>query len=208
MEKMSVTRALAQLKLLDARINKEIAGSLFVGLYTKRHDCINGTNKSKSEFEKEAKAAKQSIDDLIARRNKIKCAVLLSNSKVIVKIAGKDYYVIEAIERKRSIGYEQNILLRMKSQLSNANSTIEQNKAELQSKVDQMLKQSLSSDTVANKNDYDNISRPIFNDNELKMCDPINIQSEIDRIDKEIDEFISEVDFVLSESNSKTEIEI
>lgn len=44
--------------------------------------------------------------------------------------------------------------------------------------------------------------------NKLVIYDPISIKDKIEKLEKEIDEFLMEVDFVLSESNSRTTIEI
>ena len=43
---------------------------------------------------------------------------------------------------------------------------------------------------------------------EVKMIDPLTLEDKIKELEKEIDEFQKNVDFVLSESNSRTYIEI
>ncbi|MCM3787425.1 hypothetical protein M3221_03215 [Domibacillus indicus] len=46
------------------------------------------------------------------------------------------------------------------------------------------------------------------NDNEAKMIDPLKIRHTYEKLEQEMDEFLSEVDFVLSTSNTLTEIEV
>jgi len=208
MESMSITRALAQLKLLDSRISKEIGNAKFIGLYQNRNKVIQGTNHTKDEFEKLAKAEKQSIDDLIKRRMSIKSAILLSNAKTRVTIAGEKYYVVEAIERKNSIAYDKALLDTMRRQYQANINAIEVNNQKLAQQIENMVNTNLGADKASNKSDFENIAKPFREENELKLSDVIGLEKEIDRLDKEIDEFLSEVDFVLSESNSKTTVEV
>jgi len=206
--KISITRALAEIKLLDARIKKEIAESEFVDVHQKRKNFTLQTHMTKEEFERHVKANYESIIDLIERRKKIKSAILISNATAKVKIAGIEYTVIEAIERKASINYENNLLKKMKMNNLGVNNRIDEFRAKLDADVQKMLEQNLGSDQKTDKDAFEKIAKPFFESNELNKVDPILIDKRIDELDKKIDEFLTEVDFVLSESNSKTEIEI
>lgn len=208
MEKISITRALTELKLLDKRIVKETENSSHVGLYTNRQDQILDKGLSRNDFEVKAKASLQSIHDLIERRKKVKCAILISNASVKVKIGAFEYFVIEAIERKNSISYDSELLAKWKRDVTDVVTQMTQNNTKLKDQVDQMLNNNLGSDKQVSKSDYDSIAKPMYEQNEMKLSDPIGIENKIDSLDKEIDEFLSEVDFVLSESNARTEIEI
>jgi len=207
-ELITITRALPQLKLLDKRIGKLIAQSRLVDLFQNRKDLVIGGGVTKEVFEKNAKAELQSIEELIERRKKIKSAILLSNAKTKVKIGGIEYAVIEAIERKNSIGYEQRLLEVMRAQLSNVRSQIETNRPKLDKSIDDMVKQSLGSDTKPSAEDYDTISKPLLKANELIIIDPCKLEEKIATMDKDIDEFLTEVDAALSEINSITKIEV
>lgn len=211
-EKMTVTRALAELKLLDQRINKSIAGSGFLIDYT-QNKTENGTKVLKSqmnvtEYEKRVKGNYQSIIDLIDRRNKIKSAILKSNAVTLVKIGEKEYTVVEAIDQKNAIDYKKTLLSTMKNNLISVLRDIEVTKTKVESQVETMLTQNLGSNKKANESDYDIIAKPLIEASELKLVDPLKLQDKIDSLDKEIDKFLTEVDFVLSESNARTEIEI
>jgi hypothetical protein len=211
MEKMTVTRALAELKLLDSRITKGIAYSgSFVDVSQKKTENGNKAIKSgmsKDEFEKRAVSNYTSINDLINRRNKIKSAILKSNANTKVVIGGKEYTVVEAIDQKSAIQYKKDLLSTMKNQLANILQEIDKSKTKVESQVETMLAQSLGSNKKVSDSDYDTIAKPFIEANELKLIDPLKLQDKIDMLDKEIDEFETEVDFVLSESNSRTEIE-
>jgi hypothetical protein len=205
---MTITRALAELKLLDSRITKEINASCFVDVYQNRKDITLGYGMTKKEFQGKAKSSYDSIVDLIERRNKIKGEILKSNSNTKVVISGKEYYVVEAIDRKNSIKYERNLLSKMEQQISTAKTHIDQQRVKLDGQIETMLTQNLGTDKKADSEDWDNIAKPLLDANEFKMLDPLNIKVKIEKLEKEIDDFLHEVDFVLSESNSKTEIEV
>lgn len=208
MEKITITRGLAELKLLDARIKKEIDNTSFVDVYQNRSNKALAKNMTKDDFEKQAKSNLESIQDLIKRRNKIKSEILKSNSITKVKISEKEYLVVEAIDKKTNIIYEQKLLSKMREQYTNALNQIQIQKTKLDSDVQNMLTQNLGTDKKANKDDWDSIAKPFIEQNELKILDPLFLDKKISNLDKEIDLFLNEVDFVLSESNSKTEIEI
>jgi len=207
-EKITVTRALAELKLLDSRIKKEIQGTIFVDAYRKRDKQTQICGKTNPEFEADVKARSTSIRDLITRRANMKSAILRSNAENTVKIDGETYTVTEAIERKNSIEYEKILLNKMKSDFSTVREKAEQINLDLERKVGEMLLNNLGTDKRANKDDYDNIAKPFMEQNQLNVLDPIKIEKKIEDLEKKIDSFLSEVDFVLSEANAKNKIEI
>lgn len=208
MEQITITRGLAELKLLDARITKEIQQSSFVSLFQKRNNKELRTNKTKEEFEVSSKASLQSIKDLINRRNKIKSEILKSNAVTIVKIGKEEMSVVEAIDKKSSIEYDKLLLAKLKNENVTINNQIASHTAQLNNQVDSMLQQNLGADKKASKDDWDQIAKPFIEANEMNKLDAIKIDSLITKLDSDIDSFIAEVDFVLSESNSKTMIEI
>lgn len=206
--KITITRALGELKLLDSRITKTIGQSSFVDIYQNRKDLVLRAALTKEVFEKKAKSSMDSIIDLIERRKKIKSAILISNANVKVLIGGVSYAVIEAIDRKNSIKYEQALLTRMRNEMTVAKSEIEKQKPQLESTVEEMIKNNLGDERKPSKDDYDNISKPFLDANELNLLDPCKVSERIEKLDEEIDTFIAEVDLCLTESNSTTFIEV
>lgn len=207
-EKVSITRALKELKLLDERIKKEITGTLFADVYQGRSDKAIISGITKAEFETRASTRLQSIEDLIKRRNKIKSALLLSNSNTKVTIAGKEFLVVEAIDQKSAIEYERMLIEKMRKDITLVKKKSDENRAVLEGRIDKMLEQTLGTEKKVDESTYKQIADPIMEANELKILDPVKVEKIIDEKDKYIDEFLAEVDFVLSESNSKTEIEL
>ena len=208
-EKMSITRALTEIKLLDSRITKKIQNGVFCDITQEK---LNGktliTKIKVGEFEERLKSSYQSVEDLIYRRNRIKSKILMSNSKTEVEICGKKYSVVQAIEKKDSIKYEKMLLNRLKQNYVDVKNNIDSNNTNINSQILTMLNQSLGTDTDLDEKAFDKISKPFLEANELKKVDPLNIEKKINDLEDYIDGFENEVDFVLAESNARTEIEI
>ncbi|MFN8674299.1 MAG: hypothetical protein U0457_19725 [Candidatus Sericytochromatia bacterium] len=206
MEKMTITRGLVELKLLKKKIDNKTNSCNFVGVIQGKKDItINLVNIE--EFKNNAKAELQSIKTLIERRKKIKSLIVESNAKTKVKIFDKDYTVAEAIDRKSSIEFEENLLNKLKNQLVNAESTITNHNKQIESKLDSLLGQHLSSEKKKSE-DAESFTKSYNELNEYKILDPLNIRKYIKELEEEINNFKSEVDLILSESNANTYIEL
>lgn len=204
-EKMTITRALAELKLLDSRIMKLINQSTFCS-YKKRSDKVIATDRlTVEEFERQVKATTASIQTLIERRNKIKDLIVLSNATTKVKVCDKEYTVASAIERKNSIKYEKELLDKMKINLYEVTTRIDSQNSKIERAIDEMNLVYVGKDNKNNSSmiELNNLYRE---NNEYRMVDPISIQNTINKMTFDIENFETEVDFVLSESNSVTYI--
>lgn len=206
--KISITRALAELKLLADRITKETGRLIVVDLYQKRSSKLLNSQKTQAEFESEAKSSLQSIQDLIARRRKIKEAIIASNSTKKVTISGVEYTVASAIDRKNAIDFERGLLERIKRNVTDAKKAVETSRPQLEAQVNKMLETNLGTDGKKDAGLYETIAKPFIEQNEMLMFDPAKAEALYVKMEKEIEEFLSEVDFVLSESNSTVEIEV
>lgn len=206
--KISITRALAELKLLADRITKETERLTVVDVYQRRSPRLINTQKTQPEFEAEAKAALQSIQDLIVRRRKIKEAIILSNAKQTVKIGGIEYTVAGAIDRKNAIAFEEGLRDKIKRTLAAVNQAVQNHRPQLEAQVNKMLETSLGTEAKKDGTLYDTIAKPFIEQNETLMFDPTKAEALSVKMEKDIEDFLSEVDFVLSESNSTVEIEV
>ena len=204
--KMSVTRALAELKLLDKRIHTVMNSAKFVD-FSIGEKAVNGYASNK-EYEDKVKSAYQSVKDLIKRRNDIKSAIVLSNAMTKVRIADKEYTVAEAIERKTSIQYEEQLMQKMKNEYTKVTNNINRKNEEVKEELNRKLDALYGREAKTKVDENNELVKSYRNDNEAKMVDPLHIRSAYEKLEQEIDEFLSEVDFVLSTSNTLTEIEV
>ena len=129
-EKMTVHKALCELKTLDARITKAIQGSVYV--FANKHANAKVAGMSVSDYCAEVKSAYQSACDLIARRDAIKRAVTLSNATTKVTIGGQEYTIAEAIEMKNhGIPMQQKLLDKLAKDRHTARKQSDDNNGEL-----------------------------------------------------------------------------
>ncbi|MFK2825234.1 hypothetical protein QYG89_05985 [Bacillus sp. B190/17] len=204
--KISITRALAELKLLDKRIRSTMDSTQLID-FSIGEKLVNGFATTK-EFEDKARSAYQSTLDLIKRRNAIKSAIVLSNAMTQVEIAGNKYTVAEAIERKTSIQYEQQLLQKLKREFSIVTEQVEDINEEVKQQLDRQLEVLYGREAKLKVDESNELIKSYREKNEAKIIDPLKLRNECEKLEKKIDEYLTEVDFVLSTSNTLTEIEI
>ena len=208
MEKMLVSVALNELKLLDSRIIKEIDRGSFISRAKKSSPKVSPA-MSKEEFIEEAKSKFNSVKDLIERRAKIKAAIVDSNAKTEVEIDGVKMTRADAIERKSSINYEKLMLNELKDQLNIHTAKVNSSNYEVDNKIDSLVQAAYGKEGKNNikQEDYDAIAKPYREANEWDIVDPLNLKDVIEEMEKRIDGFESNVDSALQISNCTTYIE-
>ncbi len=205
---ISIHRGLAELKLLDKRINSSIKDIKAVGVYKLSEDKVIGTMLTQKEFADQASADFNSIKDLITRRDTIKRAIVLSNAKTLVKIANKEYTVAEAIERKNSIEYDKYLLRMLVSQKAHATNSLTSKMDLMNTNIEKQLETILGNNKENDVQYVETFTDSYKKRNGFDIVDPIDIDKVIETLEKEIEDFETEVDATLSESNATTFIEV
>ena len=208
MRKITVTEGLNELKLYDSKITKGVNSSKFCGATKKSSDKI-GTIK-REDFIECAKASYQSDVDLIMNRNALRSAIVYSNAITKVKVANKEMTRAEAMERKKSISYEELLLEEMKRQYAFAVDTVNKENKKVDEKVDNLIITLVGkdSDKKLSPTDQEAVEKPYREKNEFEFIDPINLLEKIEKLESEIDEFKSNVDSALVLSNATSFIEL
>lgn len=206
--RISITEALNELKLYDAKINKAIKSTNYIGAAKKSTNLIGV--QTKETFNKNAKAGYQSVIDLIGNRNKLKSAIVKSNAVTEVIINEKVMTVAEAIERKNSIQFEIDLLNTLKSQYSTSSNTVLTENRKVDAQIDKLLETFTGKDTdkKITKEDQAAITEPYREKNEFELVDPLGLYDKIQALDADIDGFNSNVNTALVLSNATTFIEI
>ena len=199
---MSITQALAELKLLDKRLSKHIDNVTWADVSTVSK--VIDAEKMKAR----AQAEYQSFMDLVKRRDTIKRAIVLSNATTRVKIDTWEGTVAEAIEHKKSIQYKQNLLETMKGQLVQARVNYEAQKSAVDTRLERLLQSELGKDVKTNPETITALSTSFRNNNKVELVDPLDLASKIAMLESEIDSFETNVDWVLSEANGRTMISV
>lgn len=208
--KMTIHRALAELKLIDSRIEKGISQIIPTGI-AHEGKLVNGIYP-KEEFEKNVKAKYQSVTDLIGRKNSIKSAIVKANGITEVKIGEKTMTIADAINFKTVIAVKKNLIEQMTKQHNSVKSKLTIENEKVHEIALQNAKIMLGRQTEQNVNptdeDVKNIMDPFIKRNELHLVDPLGVEKAIEVLQIEVDDFELEVDAALSEINATTFIEI
>ena len=207
---MTMHQVLAELKVLDSRINK----ALNVGL-------IASYKGEPTEEEKEAsintmKSAYDSVTHLIANKKALEIARAHSNDTTIVKVGNKEYTVSEAIKRKHTINYEKMLLQQMVDQLNRSKRDVDNKNAEVErSKQNYALRAYEAAKSEADGNDLSlklqkiaELEAKFVKENSYSILDPLKLEEKIVKLEKEISDFEVNVDAALSVSNAVTSVTV
>ena len=206
-EKMTVHKALAELKTLDDRINSEITGSVFVR--ANRHNNMKIFGKAIPDFMADTESSYQSVKALINRRNAMKRAVVLSNAITKVNIGGVEYTVAEAIEMNNH-GMENLVELRncLREQYSSVKRMVEsENGDKLVKACENYIQATFGTKEKINNPDIEMAQKVYMTNNTYDIVTGLDIEKVIKELTDRIDAFKAEVDSALSVSNALTGIE-
>ena len=195
---ISVTQALSELKLVRKRIDNVVDGVEFTTL-KKANDLLDVT-----KFSSKATAAHQSFTDLLARYNALKAAIVKSNATTHVTIAGVDYTIAEAVERKRTIEFERDLLIRFQQQFTRVKEDFEAHQRNEQARVERLLTTELAKDAKTNVEVIQQLTATFLAQNKATIVDPLNLADLIRTMTESIENFETKVDYILSESNGRT----
>ncbi len=201
-QQMSITQALAEIKLLDKRITKYIDNVQWAAVSTVSNPVDSDKLKSR------ALAEYQSYMDLVKRRDTIKRAIVLSNAATQVTIGNWKGTVAEAIEHKKSISYKEQLLEEMKRQILRAKEQYEAQKASVDSRLERLLQSELGKDVKTNPDTITALTTSFRANNKVELVDPLDLAAKITVLEEEITSFETNVDWVLSEANGRTMINV
>lgn len=211
-EKMTVHKALAELKTMDDRIAKAIRDNTYVLAVKHSAEKINGMTIV--NFKEKMRSGYQKATDLIARRDAMKRAVVLSNAATKVKVGDKEMTVCEAIEMKNhGMEFRSMLLRQMNSAYVTAQNELTRNSGEtLEKKAEQYVLAVIAAQPKDSKMSVDSeamkaLRKTYIENNTYDLIDPLDVAKIMETLDAEINEFNAEVDAALSVSNALTVIE-
>ena len=212
MNVMSVTRALAELKRLDDRLNRMTTDqSIFVSVAVGKGDKqkVLGVSDTVQNVVSQIQSNRDRVNSMIEMRAKIKSAVVASNAATKVKLGALEMTVAEAIELKRSIDVKRNMLNTYRRQVIQANALVYSQNATLDAQIETNLATIYGNEKgKVDASMFEAIAKPQREQKEASLIDPIKINDLIKSLEEEISLVETELDFTLSEINAKTEIEV
>ena len=207
-EKLTIHRALSELKIIDSRISKAISEGVFVTANKHSNAKINGMTIG--ELQSFMKSSLDSITSIITRKNAIKRAVDLSNATTKVTINGVEMTVVEAINLKNH-GLESKLALvnAMKKQYTLAiNKATSDNNTLNERAESYVVGMYGGKDTKTDASTITKAKQEFIEMNTIDIVDGVDILKTIKALEEEIFNFTAEVDATLSESNAITQITI
>jgi hypothetical protein len=205
--KMTIHRALSELKLIDAKIEKQINEIVPTGIYQKGK-LINNYIKEE-DFKTSAQSKFDSVNDLIARKNAIKSAIVEANGKTKVKVAEKEMTIADAINFKAVVVFKKKLVETLKQRHTQAVAQMNQQNTIVEQNVQRILEATFGKENVkAGKDDVESVRKPYMEANEFHLFDPLEVAKKVEVMETEIGNFEADVDAVLSEINAVTFIEV
>jgi hypothetical protein len=202
MPEISITQALAEIKLIRIRLRNRLEFCNFIKMKTKK-SLIDS-----DKFTKNAKSDYQGYIDLMERYNRMKSAIVTSNARTVVKVGDREYTVAEAVERQRNIHYEEEILRVMKDQYIEVMAEFEKHKETEQARVDRLLSTELGKDSKTNIDVIKGLTETFLAENKAEIIDPLGLEERIKEIETSIQDFTTNINWILSEVNGKTLISV
>lgn len=209
-QKMTIHRALSELKLIDAKIEKGIAAIEPTGL-TQMDKPVNGFYK-REDFEKQVHSNFDSVTALIDRKTKIKSAIVTANGSTNVVVGGKTMTIADAITQKTIITFKKNLIASLikKHNSVKAKFTTENEKINNIALENAKIMIGKQGDGTVKPTDADvkNIVEPFVKRNEFQLVNPLDVENLVLKLQSEVDAFEADIDAVLSEINAITLITV
>lgn len=199
---MSITQGLAELKLLDKRLQHHLKSIRWADVN------MQGNAVDMNKLKVKAEAEYQSYMDLVKRRDSIKRAIVLANASTKVKVGDWEGTIAEAIEHKRSIEYKTTLLESMKKHLQEVRAQYETAKNQMDGRLERLLQSELGKDVKTNPDTLKALTSTFRENNKVDLVDPLDLATKIATLEEEITSFETNVDWVLSEANGKTTIQV
>lgn len=207
MEKMTIHRALSELKLIDAKIDKQIKDINPSGIFQKGK-LVEGVY-DKDTFQHGATSKFQSVNDLIERKTRIKSAIVDANGKTSVTVGGKPMSIADAINFKAVIKFKKALIESLRAKHRASVAALNKNNDIVNANVQRILEATFGKENVkAGSNDVDAVRTPYMESNEFHLFDPLKVDATIETLEKEVADFEADIDATLSEINAVTFIEI
>lgn len=205
MKELTLTRALAELKLLDSKISKAIQELKSVSYSV--NNIVPEFRVTSDEFKANYNSQMQSIQDL--RNNKVilKNTLMKANTETKVTIGGKEYTILEALNRKTDISTESLLVQTMKKQLSASIANVNSINNSIESNIENTIRSKSASSGNQSK-DYIQTVRDSYKPQMPELVNADVVEKLIKDKEEEISEFIAEVDYALSEINAITKIKV
>lgn len=206
---MTVQEALNKKKILEKKLSGDsIYDSAYITVATVDQKVISGVEREK--IEDLLKAQFISVKHLYENLKALKIAINKSNATTLVKIAGEEYTVADAIARTHFVKEERELLNILQKQYISAKNKVDANNERVldPDNISDYISKIVGSESKKNSDLIDQLTESYKNSNTMTLIDPNNLHDEIEKMAKELDDFDAEVHTALTVSNINTIIEV
>lgn len=212
MQTLSITRVMASLKSLDARLNQAINAGPYMALSKGATNpvLVNVAYSDVASFESASKANYDSIVKLMDNRNKLRAALTQSNALVKVKVGGVERSIAETLEYRRSVVPVMTSFIELlKAQLGKFTTLKDSADKQLEETIERQSTAMTGQGTAKADPGFLTTLRGQLESNlKTNLVDPLGLRAVIEKHQKELDSFLLEVDYVLSEINATTTVDV
>lgn len=200
---ISLHRVIAEIKSLEEKLNLSVP---VVAACSSKDQMVG--NLTKEKFEAQSQGAIDEFTANLSRLRKLKAARNLANSTTVVKIAGSEMTIDEAIIYKVTSEKLRTFVQFVKSQMVAAANQVAIASAEVEKKIEAQAIAIGGSTKKIDQNELDTIRRMFQKSTGKEIAIGSNVEDFIAKATKSLDEFAVEVDYVLSEANAKTLVDV
>ena len=208
--KMSLTRALVELKHYDTKINSAIVNGTYCAITvgTDSPKVLN-SNDSVLETKNKIQSSFDKVNALINARAALKSAIVKTNANTFVTIQNRTMTIAEAVEFKSQIQHKRTLLSHLMHQSSVNRNAVSSANSLLDASIEKQLLAICGSDkSKLDETTASAVRIPQEKAKKQELLDPANIAEKIQTLQDEVNSLESEINFTLSEINSRTDIEI
>ena len=217
-ETMTLREGLNTLNILDKQIKETISGNTLIAVYSRDVVILNGLPIS--DWEEQAKAKWQSLNDKIKRRNALKNAILQANVMNTVRVPKfvsledvtksdetEEISFAEAIARKAYYKETlQSIVNAIKGHITDNNRVYEQLTNRAREYVDNRLNQEFANVQNPSPKQKEEREAKLRKDNEIVYNDPCSLVKSMALAGDNIAFYLEKIDGELGKASAVTEI--
>ena len=217
-ERLLVTQALDERDLLVKKIADKIGTAVIVDVIRNNEETVSGARIDKEAFARQAKAAYQQINDLIARFQKIDAAIVASNANTTIRTSYGEFSVAGAISlraRLRGTGvydkradFEGKLLEKMEKSFQAQIARLESENRDLLSTAESMRLSILGKDSKVRDDKPLDVVEAYVRENTTVLVDPLDIKKQIEAMKERRENLLRELETQIKVSNATTFIEI
>ena len=217
-ERLLVTQALDERDLLVKKIADKIGKAVIVDVIRNNEETVSGARIDKEAFARQAKAAYQQINDLIARFQKIDAAIVASNANTMIRTSYGEFSVAGAISlraRLRGTGvydkradFEGKLLEKMEKSFQVQIARLARENRDLQSTAESMRLSILGKDSKVRDDKPLDVVEAYVRENTTVLVDPLDIKKQIEAMKERRENLLRELETQIKVSNATTFIEI